>query len=95
MSLAAVPAGIDPMTVRSYLGGRPGVTQLHDLHIWPMSTTETALTAHLCMPAGHPGDRFLMDLASELKRQFGIGHVTLQVETDPNTICALAPDHVV
>jgi cobalt-zinc-cadmium efflux system protein len=95
MSLAAVPAGIDPVAVRSYLAGRPGVTELHDLHIWPMSTTETALTAHLCMPAGHPGDAFLMEFASELKARFAIGHVTLQVETDPDTTCALAPEHVV
>jgi cobalt-zinc-cadmium efflux system protein len=60
-----------------------------------MSTTETALTAHLCMPDGHPGDPFLMELAAELKARYGIGHVTLQVETDPSTPCALAPDTVV
>ena len=95
MSLAAVPAGIDPATVRAFLAAQPGVVELHDLHIWPMSTTETALTAHLTMPGGHPGDPFLMRLAAELGERFGIGHVTLQVETDPNTVCALAPDQVV
>jgi cobalt-zinc-cadmium efflux system protein len=95
MSLAAVPAGIDAGKVRSFLTSQPGVAELHDLHIWPMSTTETALTAHLSMPGGHPGDGFLMGLAAELKARFGICHVTLQVETDPNTVCALAPEHVV
>jgi cobalt-zinc-cadmium efflux system protein len=95
MSLAAVPAAIDPERVRSFVSTRPGVAAMHDLHIWPMSTTETALTAHLCMPDGHPGDPFLMELAAELKARYGIGHVTLQVETDPSTPCALAPDTVV
>ncbi len=95
MSLAAVPAGIDPEEVRTFLATRDGVAGLHDLHIWPMSTTETALTAHLSIPGGHPGDGFLMGLAAELKSRFGIGHVTLQVETDPDTVCALAPEHVV
>jgi cobalt-zinc-cadmium efflux system protein len=95
MSLAAVPAGIDAGKVRSFLTSQPGVAELHDLHIWPMSTTETALTAHLSMPGGHPGDGFLMGLAAELKARFAIGHVTLQVETDPNTVCALAPEYVV
>ena len=60
-----------------------------------MSTTETALTAHLVMPAGHPGDAFLMALAKALEAHFAIGHVTLQVETDPNTACALSSGHVV
>jgi cobalt-zinc-cadmium efflux system protein len=95
MSLAAVPAGIDPAAVRAYLGGRPGVSSLHDLHIWPMSTTETALTAHLVIPAGHPGDAFLTEICAELSRRFSIGHATLQIETTDTVICALAPDHVV
>ncbi|NNM74866.1 cation diffusion facilitator family transporter [Enterovirga aerilata] len=95
MSLAAVPAGIDPEEVRAFLAAQPGVAELHDLHIWPISTTETALTAHLAMPGGHPGDGFLMRLAAELNARFRIGHVTLQVETDPATVCALAPAHVV
>ena len=95
MSLAAVPAGIDPAAVRAHLARRPGVAALHDLHIWPMSATETALTAHLVMPAGHPGDAFLMELARDLDARFGIGHVTVQIETDPATVCILAPEHVV
>lgn len=96
MALAAVPAGIDATAVRRHLGRIAGVAAVHDLHIWPMSTTETALTCHLVMPAGHPGDQVLARVAEELRRQFAIGHVTLQVETgDPEHPCALVPDHVV
>ncbi|PZA10841.1 cation transporter [Rhodopseudomonas palustris] len=95
LSLAAVPPGIDPAAVRAFLAKLPGVTQVHDLHIWGMSTTEVALTCHLVMPGGSPGDPFLVDLAHELQDDFGIAHTTVQIETDPNTVCALAPDHVV
>ncbi len=95
MSLAAVPPRLQPATVRSYLEQRPGVARLHDLHIWPMSTTETALTCHLVMPNGHPGDAFLMEIARELKHRFSIGHPTIQIETNEETACALASDEVV
>lgn len=95
LSLAAVPRDIDPTTVRAFLSKLPGVTQVHDLHIWGMSTTEVALTCHLVMPGGSPGDPFLVDLAHELQHDFGIAHTTVQIETDPNTVCALAPEHVV
>jgi cobalt-zinc-cadmium efflux system protein len=95
MSLSAVPPGIDPSKVRAYLEKCPGVAQLHDLHIWPMSTTEVALTCHMVIPAGQPGDTYLMDVAHHLKEDFGIQHTTLQIETDPESPCALAPDHVV
>jgi len=95
MSLAAVPPNIDAAAVRSFLNELPGVTQLHDLHIWPMSTTETALTCHLVMPNGPPGDGFLMAAAHELKHRFSIGHVTIQIETSETTACALSPDEVV
>lgn len=95
LSLDAVPDGIDPVKVRDRLLAAPGVTRLHDLHIWPISTTETALTAHLVMPGGHPDDAFLMGTAEALKRDFAIGHVTLQVETGETTVCALEPDTVV
>jgi cobalt-zinc-cadmium efflux system protein len=81
MGLLAVPDNIDEEEVRGYLSGLPGVGAVHDLHIWPMSTTETALTAHLVMPAGQPGDAFLHDLAHELEHRFRIGHATVQVET--------------
>jgi cobalt-zinc-cadmium efflux system protein len=96
LALDAVPASIDPEGVRRYLGALPGVSQLHDLHIWPMSTTETALTCHLVIPAGHPGDALLASVAMELQGRFGIQHATIQVETgDPAHPCELVPDHVV
>jgi len=82
MGLLAVPEGIDEGAVRNYLAGLPGVAAVHDLHIWPMSTTETALTAHLVIPADHPGDAFLADLAQGLEHRFHIGHTTVQVERD-------------
>ena len=81
MALHAVPDSIDETAVRTFLAGQPGVAAVHDLHIWPMSTTETALTAHLVMPGGQPGDAFLHELAHELEHEFGIGHATVQVET--------------
>ena len=81
MSLLAVPDSIDESAVRGYLTGLPGVTAVHDLHIWPMSTTETALTAHLVMPGGYPGGAFLHQVAHELEHRFAIGHATVQVET--------------
>ncbi|WP_375461277.1 cation diffusion facilitator family transporter [uncultured Enterovirga sp.] len=93
MSLAAVPATVDYDAVRAYLASRPGVARMHDLHIWPTSTTETALTAHLVMPAGFPGDAFLMEAAAGLKDSFAIGHVTLQVETGEDTLCEWATAH--
>jgi cobalt-zinc-cadmium efflux system protein len=95
MSLAAVPRGIDPVAVRTYLEKCPGVAQVHDLHIWPMSTTEVALTCHMVIPSGAPGDAYLMDICARLKRDFGIEHSTIQIETDPNSACALAPEHVI
>lgn len=81
LSLAAVPRAIDYDRVSHALAALPGVTKVHDLHIWAMSTTEPVLTAHLLMPAGHPGDGFLRDVQQMLQRDFGIGHATLQVET--------------
>jgi cobalt-zinc-cadmium efflux system protein len=93
MSLSAVPAGIEPAKVQSFLARHQGVSEVHDLHIWPMSTTETALTAHLVMPSGHPGDEFVQSLASDLQKQFGIEHVTIQIER--SAACPLASEHVV
>ncbi|MFK4507165.1 cation diffusion facilitator family transporter [Bradyrhizobium daqingense] len=94
MSLAAAPKGTDLAAIRAFLLERPGVSAIHDLHVWPISTTETALTCHLVMPAG-TGDAFLMETAQLLKTSFRIGHTTLQVETHPDNGCALAPDDVV
>ena len=73
----------------------PGVTALHDLHIWGMSTTETALTCHLVMPQGHPGDEALSHVAHELEERFNIHHTTLQIELGDSAECALTPEHVV
>jgi cobalt-zinc-cadmium efflux system protein len=95
MGLHAVPPGIDEQKVRHFLNSLSGVEAVHDLHIWPMSTTETALTAHLVMPGGHPGDSFLHQLAHELDHDFGIGHATVQVETIDGHECALLHDNVV
>lgn len=96
LAVHAVPAGIDPAAVRRRLAALPGVDEVHDLHVWGMSTTETALTAHLVMPGGHPGDDFLANVARELEHDFNIGHATLQVETaTASAPCVLAPDHVV
>jgi cobalt-zinc-cadmium efflux system protein len=94
LSLAGVPGDINPDAVRRCLEGLPGVADLHDLHIWALSTTETALTVHLVMPGGHPGDAFLMQIAYRLHHEFDIGHPTFQVETNGHG-CKLAPDHVV
>ena len=95
MALDAVPAGIKPDEVRAFLDQQPGVTAIHDLHIWPMSTTETALTCHCLMPGGHPGDEFLARLAHELEERFSIGHATIQVEVDEHIACVLEPERVV
>ncbi|BAU15953.1 cation efflux system protein (plasmid) [Leptolyngbya sp. NIES-3755] len=92
----AVPAGIEPLAVRTYLAERPGVTGVHDLHIWAISTTETALMAHLVMPDGHPGDAFLAGVYHDLHENFSIEHATIQIELgDSGQLCALAPENVV
>jgi cobalt-zinc-cadmium efflux system protein len=93
MTLNAVPSAIDTSKVKTYLVGLPGVVQVHDLHIWSMSTTETALTAHLVMPSGAPGDIFLNQVAEELSRRFSIVHPTIQIECGDD--CRLAPENVV
>jgi len=95
LGLLAVPDQIDVTKVRGFLAGQTGVTAVHDLHVWPMSTTETALTAHLVMPGGHPGDDFLHHLAEQLEQGFTICHATIQVETEEGHDCALHPEEVV
>jgi cobalt-zinc-cadmium efflux system protein len=80
LALDAVPQGIESLAVRTYLSELPGVVAVHDLHIWAMSTTETALTAHLVMPTGGLGDAFLTRISQELHDRFGIEHTTIQVE---------------
>lgn len=96
LSLHAVPEGIESSDVMAYLQGLPQVQEVHDLHIWGMSTTEVALTVHLVMPQGHPGDAFLDQLAEKLHQRFHITHATFQVELgDDGIACRLAPSHVV
>jgi cobalt-zinc-cadmium efflux system protein len=80
LSLHGVPRGIAVPDVRKALERMPGVARVHHLHVWAVSTTETALTAHLVMPNGYPGDRFLAEAQGELKEHFGIQHATLQIE---------------
>jgi cobalt-zinc-cadmium efflux system protein len=91
LALAGVPPGVDQSGVARYLSGLPGVTEVHDLHIWGMSTTETALTAHLVRPGAALDDQQLADACAELKARFAIHHATLQVESDAAP-CELA-DH--
>lgn len=93
MSMQAVPPGIEPEAVRRHLIAVPGVLAIHDLHIWPMSTTEVALTCHLTMPDGPPGDAFLHETANALQERFRIDHVTLQIETNLDGACPLTDGH--
>jgi len=100
LALDAAPRGIDVGEVRAWLSALPGVQEIHDLHIWAMSTTETALTAHVIRPAairpeGDDGDHFLHSACEGLAVRFNIGHATLQVETDADSACRLAPAGVV
>jgi len=86
-----VPDHIDPQAVHDWLSKQAGVSEVHDLHIWALSTTETALTAHLVMPGGHPGDVFLEEMTQELLHHFRISHPTLQIETSPMShVCVQA-----
>jgi len=94
LALNAVPEHIDPRAVRGYLSKLAGVTEVHDLHIWAMSTTETALTVHLVMPGGHPKDDFTAEICKELRMHHRVHHATIQIETGEQP-CELAPDHVV
>ena len=80
LAIDAVPDNIDPDAVRGYLRGLDGVDDVHDLHIWPMSTTDTAMTAHLVMPEYPREDSFLHQVVAELKQRFHIDHATLQIE---------------
>ncbi|WP_026103555.1 cation diffusion facilitator family transporter [Pseudanabaena sp. PCC 6802] len=90
LAIDGVPHNIDERAVRTYLSEHSGVAQVHDLHIWSMSTVETALTAHLVIPTGHPGDMFLTQIAQELRDRFGIHHATVQIEVgDSDRPCLL------
>ena len=88
MALDRVPEHIPPAEVFAELEAMPGVTRVHDLHIWSLSTTEVALTCHLVMPAGCPGDAFLGAIGDRLNARFGIGHATVQIEREFIRQCA-------
>ena len=91
LALAAVPAHVNAQAVETYLTGLPGVASIHDLHIWGMSTTESALTVHLVTPAGYPGDAFMDQAVQVLAERFSIHHATLQIEQGTTAhACALA-----
>jgi cobalt-zinc-cadmium efflux system protein len=94
LAMHAVPAAVDEAAVRNYLCGLPGVTDVHDLHIWGMSTSETALTAHLVRPGAVLDDALLRDVCAHLRGAFSICHATLQVEAGAHP-CELAPAEVV
>jgi len=91
LSMNAVPKGIALGAVRNHLQSLPHVTAVHDLHVWAMSTTENALTAHLVMDNGHPGDTFLESLSHDLDHRFKIQHTTVQIEIGDGNVCILAP----
>jgi len=96
LALHAVPDGIDSLEVKRYLESIDGVSEVHDLHIWGMSTTETALTAHLVMPEGYPGDAIRHQICVHLHEKFKIDHPTLQIElSDTPQPCKLASQEVV
>jgi cobalt-zinc-cadmium efflux system protein len=96
LALDAVPGGIDPHAVERYLADLPGVLEVHDLHIWAMSTTETAMTAHLVMATDACHATFLRDVGAALHQRFKIEHSTVQVEPPESPEpCRLAADEAV
>ena len=96
LALDAVPASVDRARIEQFLAAQPGVREVHDLHIWAMSTTEVALTAHLVRPDLPIDDAFLSNIAHELREHYGVQHATVQVEQgDPRYPCHLAPAEVV
>jgi cobalt-zinc-cadmium efflux system protein len=96
LALDAVPDGIDRMAVETFLASLPGVREIHDLHIWGISTHETALTVHLVRPDTRPDDALLVNTSTELHRRFGIAHATFQVEAgDEAHPCRLADANTV
>jgi cobalt-zinc-cadmium efflux system protein len=96
LAMDAVPGGVAQADVQDFLAGLPGVIEVHDLHIWALSTTDVALTAHLVCGEAASDERRLHELHAELRRRFGIGHATLQIETDTDAaLCRLRPHDVV
>jgi cobalt-zinc-cadmium efflux system protein len=96
LALHAVPESVDITKVKEFLAAQSGVSEVHDLHVWGMSTTEAALSAHLLIPGAHPGDEFLEKMATDLHDKFGIEHSTIQIEIgNGKHECKLAPASVV
>jgi cobalt-zinc-cadmium efflux system protein len=90
LALNAVPRQVDTHAVENYLKGLDGVSSIHDLHVWGMSTTESALTVHLVMPQGYPGDHFMDDITHTLRHRFALLHSTIQIEQGTTQhVCAL------
>ncbi|MEN9709492.1 MAG: cadmium, cobalt and zinc/H(+)-K(+) antiporter, resistance protein CzcD [Pseudomonadota bacterium] len=89
MALSGVPDDVDPDAIRSTLLGMPGVREVCDLHIWSLSTQEKAMSCHLVMPAGHPGDAFLVEAARMMKARYKIGHPTFQIDLERQVNCPL------
>jgi cobalt-zinc-cadmium efflux system protein len=94
LALNAAPAHINLAGIETFLHQHPGVSDVHDVHVWGISTTECALTAHVVMPAGYPGDHVVDDMVTVLKTRFGVQHPTLQVETGATAhACCLQAQH--
>ena len=89
LAMNAAPSATTLTEIDAFLRARPGVASVHDLHVWPLSTTETALSAHLVTPDSHPGDAWLAELAHDIEDRFAINHVTIQIELDPDGLCNL------
>ena len=94
LSIDAVPEGMDMGKIKRHLTEQSGVTAVHDLHVWAMSTTETALTAHLVIPEASVDDAFLTEICEELHEKFKIGHSTIQIERG-DAECKQEPENVV
>ena len=96
LAIAAVPSTIQSHEIKNYLQNLKGVTAVHDFHVWAMSTTENALTTHIVMPGGHPGDLFLRTAAHELQHDFQIHHATIQIEIKDDAVpCPLESDEII
>jgi len=93
LSLDGVPADVDTVAVERWLHSLPGVSDVHDLHVWSLSTTSVALTAHLVMPKGPGGEDFLEQVAEGLEREFHIGHSTIQIEARAEPVCRLVSEN--
>lgn len=94
-TLDATPADIDADAVRGFLAGLPGVADVHDLHVWPLSASRAAMSAHLVIPGGHPGDFFIASAAEELREHHRIDHATLQIEIGDGATCERANGSIV